>query len=388
MKDREELNLVVRIGDNDDQVVGKTITIGPIEIVLHEVLGKGATGTVYQGTTRETFGNQPLAVKRICFNQAGRGHDFFRNIFRRECALMALSDRNPHILRLFGSTVLKNEQGEEAEGWIALEFAIGRNTVDLLKKYQLRRKQNLPCLTTFRIIKGVLHGLAHLERLGLIHGDIKPENIFIACPAKELEAFLEGDIEAIQTEHVRIGDFGITRTPEELVLSPSSLAGTPDYMAPEQITPSRLKPEAGKSDLPAVGVTLTVLLTGQSVYGDETVFEILNKRLSRSTIKISPICYPMEIQNRSNLMQRVLEFTSKLTKGALLNRYTVKAAVAEIDLLISMIEHPTLIMGSKLLQFTKGLMLEQPPIEEHTQDIAGISIETKQLFSGPSDDKD
>jgi serine/threonine protein kinase len=140
-----------------------------------------------------------------------------------------------------------------AEGYpfISMEYIDADN---LLK--HLTRRPAFDEQTSLSIMRQVLRGLRAAHDLGIVHRDIKPENILVN---KDRMAF--------------ITDFGIA-TSEDLMRR--ELAGTPDYMAPEQL---RCEPVVPASDLYSCGVVLYRMLTGALPYRAKSVSEVLDAHL-------------------------------------------------------------------------------------------------------------
>jgi len=141
-----------------------------------------------------------------------------------------------------------------AEGYpfISMEYIDADN---LLK--HLTRRPNFDEHTALSIMRQVLRGLRAAHDLGIVHRDIKPENILLN---KDRMAF--------------ITDFGIA-TSQDLVRK--ELAGTPDYMAPEQLRCEAVVPA---SDLYSCGVVLYRMLTGVLPYRALSINEVLKAHLS------------------------------------------------------------------------------------------------------------
>src|SRR3954452_10214046 len=141
-----------------------------------------------------------------------------------------------------------------AEGYpfISMEYIYADN---LFK--HLTRRSHFDEHTALTIMRQVLRGLRAAHDLGIVHRDIKPENILLN---KDRMAF--------------ITDFGIA-TSQDLVRK--ELAGTPDYMAPEQLRCEAVVPA---SDLYSCGVVLYRMLTGLLPYRAASINEVLQAHLS------------------------------------------------------------------------------------------------------------
>jgi hypothetical protein len=109
----------------------------------------------------------------------------------------------------------------------------------------LLREGPLPEARALRVGRRLLDGLEHVHRLGIVHRDVKPANIFVRGDAAVL------------------GDFGIakdTTGPDATLTQPDQHPGTPAYMSPEQLAGGEVTPAA---DLYAVGAVLYEMLTGR-----------------------------------------------------------------------------------------------------------------------------
>ena len=143
----------------------------------------------------------------------------------------------------------------DAYPFISMEYIDADN---LLK--HLHRRSSFDEEASLAILRQVLRGLRAAHDLGIVHRDIKPENILLN---KDDLAF--------------ITDFGIATSPA-LARRPE-LAGTPDYMAPEQLRMETVTPAA---DLYACGVLLYRMLTGNLPYRASTVTQIIDAHLHRA----------------------------------------------------------------------------------------------------------
>jgi CheY-like chemotaxis protein len=136
--------------------------------------------------------------------------------------------------------------------YISMEYIDADN---MLK--HLHRKGPMEEMHALAVLRQVLRGLRAAHDLGIIHRDIKPENILLN---KDRIAF--------------ITDFGIA-TPANLGKT-RELAGTPDYMAPEQL---RMEPVTPASDIYSSGVLFYRMLTGNLPYKCETITQIMDAHL-------------------------------------------------------------------------------------------------------------
>ena len=217
-----------------DPMVGRLID-GRYQVV--EQIARGGMATVYRAT--DTRLDRIIALKVM---HPGFAEDpAFVNRFTREARAAArLSD--PHIVAVF-------DQGEDAGTvFLAMEYIPGRTLRDLLGiKGRLSPREAVNVMTP------VLQALAAAHRSGLVHRDVKPENVLIGDDGR-----------------VRVADFGLARAANGSGADNATrgvLIGTVAYLAPEQVQPG-VSDE--RSDVYAAGILLYELLTGSPPFdGDE-----------------------------------------------------------------------------------------------------------------------
>ena len=211
--------------------------IGKYQIV--EQVGEGAMGVVYKAT--DPVLNRTVAVKVM---SEGLAQDVaLRERFLRE-AQSAGSLQHPNLVTIydFGET--------DGHLFIAMEFIEG---VDLEQLMEQKAPMDLPAKLDLMV--DVLNGLSYAHRRGIIHRDIKPANIRID-----------------QEGRGRIMDFGVARLETSNLTGTGTMMGTPNYMAPEQISGGPLTPAA---DLWSVGAMLYEMLTSKKPFQADTLHRVL-----------------------------------------------------------------------------------------------------------------
>jgi serine/threonine protein kinase len=237
---------------------GSQIDFGWATATLDQQLGEGGMGVVFHAWLhpRGAGGVQPpleaaVKVLHATFSHQGR----MRELFANEARVLA-SLAHPNVVRFYG---LADLGGTSA---IAMEFVKGETLGSLvdrkIKEAAQKRAQNphvriLPCLPfdrAWHYFQQLLGGLAATHALGIVHRDVKPENVLL------------------RTDGVaKLTDFGIARIPQNVAASTGNMiAGTVAYMSPEQI---QGKPLDGRSDLYSAGVVLFELLTGKLPFPTE-----------------------------------------------------------------------------------------------------------------------
>ncbi len=202
---------------------------------LERVLGRGAFGVVFVGT--HTWTERPVAVKVLQHKLAASNPTMAKRFLREAKAAAALRHRN---------VVDVLDMGEaEGTAFIALELLEGEELSERLK-----REGRLEVTEALRILLPVLDALHAAHGRGMVHRDVKAENIFLHDAEGELVP--------------KILDFGTVRTTYENGETPlteaGAILGTPHYMAPEQITANELTPAA---DVWSSGVLAFRMLAGQ-----------------------------------------------------------------------------------------------------------------------------
>ncbi len=186
----------------------------------------------------------------------------------------------------------------EAEGkpFITMEFVEGEDL-----KSHLRRKERLSTDEAVSLAKQVCEGLSEAHRLGVVHRDLKPQNIMID---KEGNA--------------KIMDFGIARSIEARgVTTTGMMIGTPDYISPEQA-----EGEAAdqRSDIYSLGIIMYEMLTGNVPFKGDSAFSValkhksklpqypkkLNPNISEDLSRLILICMEKEREKRYHSAEALL----------------------------------------------------------------------------------
>jgi eukaryotic-like serine/threonine-protein kinase len=205
--------------------------------VVEEELGRGAMGTVYRG--RHAKLRRSVAIKVM--HDHLTGEPVLLERFRREGVLAAkLSHTNVVSVLDVGETA-------DHKPVMVMELAAGIPLGDVMDEGPL------PAPRMISLLKQILRGLDHAHGVGLIHRDLKPDNVILTA----------GDG---GEETARIVDFGIAvlRAPDESLeggrlTASGMIVGTPQYMAPEQARAERVDHRA---DQYALGVMMYEMIAG------------------------------------------------------------------------------------------------------------------------------
>ena len=170
--------------------------------------------------------------------------------FTREAEIASLL-QSRHIVR-----VVDFSQSDTGLLYIAMEYLDGLSLMEVVD-----RDAPMEPIRALKLTRQIARGLAHAHDRGVIHRDLKCENVILVKDD-------DGDDEEV----AKILDFGVARLRTDSRLTGvGAILGTPLYMAPEQITAGDVD---GRADLYALGVTLFSMLTGQYPYNGDTIFDV------------------------------------------------------------------------------------------------------------------
>ncbi len=217
---------------------------------LLELLSSGGMGTVHRARHRKL--DRIVAIKFM--SPSARADAELRERFMHE-ARVASSFGHPNIVDVTDFGI-----DEERGYFIVMEHLEGHTLRDRMNEQPMRAR--VAC----DIVEQCAWALLHIHSRGVIHCDLKPENVFLAECGEELR----------RRNHVKLIDFGLAFRPTE----PSfSLAGTPPYLAPERL---RGAPPSPVADLYALGSLFYEILTGRPPYEGQ-VHEMVDQQLAGDT---------------------------------------------------------------------------------------------------------
>jgi len=227
--------------------------------IIEERVGEGGMGRIYKVRHRDL--GKLFALKIIHQNLAQQPH--IRDAFYRE-ARMASSMNHPKIVAVFDFGV-DNFHG----AFIVMEYLTGETLAERLSR-ESRIEANAAC----DIVLQCAEALRFIHSLGVIHCDIKPENVFLCESTQAGEA---------RRNSVRLLDFGLASRPAvdpREIVAATTVAGTPTYLAPERI---RAHAPTPASDIYALGVLFYECLTGQPPF-DGRLQDIIYGHLRREPV--------------------------------------------------------------------------------------------------------
>jgi len=230
------------------KALGKEFTVG-------DLLGEGGFAAVFR--VHDKSQSRDVAVKVLDLGltpSPGLAERFVRE------ARTSGQLEHPHIVPIYKVGGYENEVL-----YIVMRYVDGPSVRQLLE-----RDQRLSVVDAARIARQVADALAYAHARGIVHRDVKPDNVL-----------LDG------SGHVLVTDFGIAKAAQEASASQLTtegmVVGTPHYMSPEQATGERVD---GRSDIYALGVVLYQMLAGTPPFEGESAQSVLMKQATVDAVPI------------------------------------------------------------------------------------------------------
>ncbi|WP_312172700.1 Stk1 family PASTA domain-containing Ser/Thr kinase [Microbacterium sp.] len=209
-------------------------------------IARGGMATVYVATDLRLERRIALKVMHAHLSDDSA----FQSRFIQEARAAArLAD--PHVVNVF-------DQGQDGElAYLVMEYLPGITLRELL-----REQKRLTVPQTITIMDAVLAGLSAAHRAGIVHRDVKPENVLLA-----------------EDGRIKIGDFGLARATTANTATGQQLLGTIAYLAPELVTRGTAD---ARSDIYALGIMLYEMLVGEQPYKGEQPMQIAFQHATES----------------------------------------------------------------------------------------------------------
>ena len=242
-------------GAKKDTLTGQMIK-GRYQVI--KKLGAGGMGTVY--LAEQVAIGRRVALK-VLHSSYATDEEFVRR-FRHEARLAASLNHHNII------TVYDFDQADEGSLFIAMEYVDGRSLSEVI-----RQEGPMDIGRAVRLGIQIVEGLEAAHRAGVIHRDIKPDNIMVTGMA--------------ENEDVKLMDFGIARLRDTGSMTrltrSGAIMGTPSYMAPEQIEGGDV---SEKTDIYALGIVLYEMLSGGVPFRASTPGSVLIKQLREVPVSL------------------------------------------------------------------------------------------------------
>ena len=225
---------------------------------ITELLSRSGMATIFKAEDRQND-HQLVAIK-VPHLEYESDPNFFSRFQREE--RIGLELNHPFVLRF---VPVQNK----SRPYLVTEYLKGCTLAHLLQAMR-----PLPQKDALKITSLLCEALQHLHDHGVVHRDLKPQNVMICCDAT-----------------IRLMDFGLARDTASRRITHvgnSSSMGTPDYMAPEQVTGKRTDK---RTDIYNLGALLYEMLTGAVPFQDDNPWAALNARVTGDPVaprKINP----------------------------------------------------------------------------------------------------
>lgn len=279
-----------------DTLIGKVVK-GRYRVL--EKIGEGGMGAVY--LAEQVAISRKVALK-VLHTDYARDEEFVKR-FRQEAKLAASLNHHNVV------TIFDFDQADDGSLYIVMEYVGGKNLARVVREGPMEIRRAL------RLAVQIAEGLTAAHRAGVIHRDVKPENIMVVGAVEE----------------IKLMDFGISRLRDtggaSRLTRSGTIMGTPAYMAPEQIEGEEV---SERTDIYAFGIVLYEMLSGSVPFQARTPEAVLIKHLQETAVPLRKIrrevpslveravtqALEKEATSRQSSMQAVVEILKETQRRA------------------------------------------------------------------------
>jgi serine/threonine protein kinase len=250
-------------GDNESELPVPAGVLVDGKYSVERIFAAGGMGIVCLG--RHVQLDQPVAIKFLRRSLSGRA-SIVQRFVNEARALAAL--RSEHVVR-----VMDVGQLESGRPYLVMEYLDGIHLDALLE-----RDGALSAATAIRYVLQVCEALAEAHALGIVHRDVKPENLFLWSGGPNQDG-------------VKVLDFGLAKqlgsSKALAVTGPQDSIGSPRYMSPEQITTPQLVD--ARTDIWSLGAVLYRLVTNKFPFDGDTLVMVLSHILNAVPVPLQDV---------------------------------------------------------------------------------------------------
>jgi serine/threonine protein kinase len=263
---------------------------------ISDIIGHGGMGVVFRAR-QETL-DRDVALKMILVG--GRVEESIQR-FRNEATSVARLN-HPNIVTAFDSGQ------HDGRIFLSMELVDGHNLTDYVKHHRTLSDEE-----ALGITRQAALGLAHAWEHGIVHRDIKPDNLLITLPS-----------EFDQSRTVKITDLGLAHlsanSDAARITQTGAAVGSPLYMSPEQLSSGNVD---CRSDIYSLGSTLYFMLSGQAPFQGESIAAVLYNKAAGKSVPLTEV---------ANVGERVATLVTRMMETEPKNRIQdYRSIVTEID---------------------------------------------------------
>jgi serine/threonine protein kinase len=245
---------------------------------IDSILGEGGMGVVYKG--EQVMLQKPVAIK-ILHERFARREGAAEQFLREARAASRVRHQNIVDVTDFGET-------QDGSIYFVMEYLEGESVEDVLA-----REHHIEIFSAVNIVRQIAHALAAAHDQGIVHLDLKPENIFLISREGRRKIVRRVDQnggsgkefvveQEKEYDFVKLLDFGVAKFTQDnlgpgLGTRAGMVFGTPHYMSPEQARGEKVDP---RSDIYSLGVLFYEMILGEVPFEGDVALDVLNAHVS------------------------------------------------------------------------------------------------------------